>query len=217
MNENIIQIFKTAENLNSFISADYHLGKYLLHDKNSDKYKEYLNDTNRIIQLHNKVVKDDDLFIFLGDLSESEFGDEYDSEYIREEIKKLILQLNGKIILFCGNNDTFSNSFYKECGIDTVIRKDFILTDNFYYSHYPVNVTNKDLINIHGHIHGSKCYWGLDWHNHIDCYWKLWNGPIPISELKRQYKIGSYIGETIQSDNNAIFDKGNDSGYDQHK
>ena len=215
--DNIMQIFKTAEDIDCYVSADYHLGKYLLYNEDDPKYEEHLKDNEKIINLHNKVVKKNDLFIFLGDLSESEFGDELDSEMIRKEIKKLIKLLNGKIILFCGNNDTFSNSFYKECGIETVIRKDYILTDKYYYSHYPVNVGNKDLINIHGHIHGSKSYWGIDWHNHIDCYWKLWDGPIRISELKRKYKIGSYIGNTIHSDNNAVFDEGENSNYDTHK
>lgn len=223
--ENKIESFKldpggalaTFEAADAFVSADYHLFKQYRYDKTDPKYKEYEEDTKKCVELHNKIVGKDDLFLFLGDLSEEEYGELPNSHKILKEIKDTVKKLNGRKIMLTGNNDSFSNTFYKECGFENILRMNELskYTRNA-YSHYPVNVSGGKL-NIHGHIHGSHKYWSIDWHNHIDVYWKLWGGPKRISEFEKLYKSGAYKAETIHVDANAMLELGEDAGYDSHK
>ena len=213
-----LELVKAFESADAFVSADYHLCKYFLKDKSSPEYKQYILDTEKCIELHNKRVGKDDIVLFLGDLTEEEFGELSPSNPVIKEVKNKISKLNGKIIMLTGNNDSFGDNFYKSLGIQCVLRLNEISkgTKNV-YSHYPVNVSGGKL-NIHGHIHGSKKYWSIDYKNHIDCYWKLWDGPMRISEFENAYNSGKYTGcETINVDANAIEELGENAGYDQHK
>jgi hypothetical protein len=61
-------------------------------------------------------------------------------------------------------------------------------------THTPVPIKN-DQVNIHGHIHGSRCYWNVDWHNHYD----VWDNdfyPITIKECLEALKKGLYTATT---------------------
>lgn len=211
---NVEEILKVCEATDCFVSADYHLCKYLRYDKTEEKYQQYLDDTNKCIELHNKIVGKDDLILFLGDLGESEFGNDMNSNSILEEFKNTVKKLNGNIILLCGNNDTQSDSFYKSCGIKNIIRRDILYGNNICYSHFPCNTKGNNMLNIHGHIHGSHKYWSVNSDNHIDAYWKLWNGPKRISELINLYKNGEYIGEVMHIDANEK--SSNPDAYDSH-
>lgn len=184
-------IFEVGVAQDAWCSADYHFGKWM---RKEGKEAEALKlDEEQIIALHNSKVAPDDIFLFLGDIQESEFGDEYKStalEYVKEQVKKL----NGKKILLTGNNDTCSNGFYKECGFIEIFRRDRIITDDYIFSHFPVNMMDGRRINIHGHIHGSFNYFECNPENHIDAYWKLWDGPKRISELVQLLRDGKYEG-----------------------
>ena len=195
-NDKLPKLFTTLEQSDVYVSADYHLGKKFLHKQSTPEYAKHEANEKRIIELHNKVVKPDDTFLFLGDLSESEFGEEYEVDRIKEEVKKLIKTLNGKIVMIRGNNDTFDDQFYKDCGIYVVTNKDIVFTEKHAFSHYPCNVTG-DMLNIHGHIHGSRKYWNIDPKNHIDVWWDMWGGPRKISDFDKIYESGIYKGELI--------------------
>lgn len=197
-------IFEVAEQSDAWVSADYHFGKYLR--KEGEEAERLKAEEEKIIELHNAKVGKDDLFLFLGDISESEFGDEYRPEAMEYVIKQ-VSRLNGRKILLTGNNDTCDNAFYKKCGFEDIFRRDKISTDSVIYSHFPTNLMNGDKINIHGHIHGSYNYFECNPENHIDCYWKLWNGPVRISELKKLYADGKYKGHlevSTKSEDNDI-------------
>ena len=181
-----------------WISADYHLFKEKR--KTGSEREQALKDTKEVIKLHNSIVKPDDPFIFLGDLSESEYADS--SYEVLKVIKETTNRLNGKkTLIIIGNNDTCGNQFYKDCGFKFISRAYMISNDKLILSHYPVN-TSGDQVNIHGHIHGSKKYWGLDPKNKIDCYWKLWNGPVKYSTLMKELKSGKYKGVRVNGDSN---------------
>lgn len=180
-----------------WISSDYHIFKELL--KTGKEKQEAFEDTKRIIKLHNSIVKKDDPFLLLGDLTESEYGNEENVEAL-SLVKNAVNRLNGKKIIICGNNDTMSNYFLKQCGFDLIFRQN-IENQDLVLSHYPTNITGKQ-INIHGHIHGSHKYWGVDPKNHIDSYWKLWNGPVKYSFLLDKLNKNEYKGEFVQTDFN---------------
>ncbi len=195
-NNYIKNLFATLEKSDTYVSADYHLGKRFLHKRDSNEYAEFEELENRAIELHNKIIKPNDLFLFLGDISESEFGEEYEIDYIKNEVKSLIQKLNGKIVMIKGNNDTFDDKFYTECGIYAIIDKDIVLTEKHAFSHYPCNVSGNKL-NIHGHIHGTRKYWNISPKNHIDVWWDMWGGPKKISDFDKIYESGIYKGECI--------------------
>ena len=198
------KIFEVGEAIDAWVSADYHFGKFLRkegEEKDALKLEE-----EKIIELHNSKVKKDDLFLFLGDISESEFGDEARTEALTHVMNQ-IKRLNGRKIILPGNNDTCDDLFYKNCGFELIFRRDRIITSKHVFSHFPVNMRDNSRINIHGHIHGSFKYFECDPENHVDCYWKLWNGPLRISELDELVTSGKYKGElevSTKSEGNDI-------------
>lgn len=183
------QLIKLLEEGNFYCSSDYHLGKWML-GKDIQKYQEQ---DREVIKKHNALIGKDDPFLFLGDLTEEEYEN---SPYYNDVVKRLIKKLNGKFYMIRGNNDTAKDQFYYDCGFQAVF-SGHIETDIAIYSHIPCNVTG-DKMNIHGHIHGSKKYWNIQPKNHVDVYWKLWNGPIRIKDVIEKYKSGLYVGEYMQ-------------------
>lgn len=156
-----------VDKLNPWVSTDYHLLKELR------KAEGTLEFTRKILEMHNAVVKPNDLFLFLGDLSESEFFTENDLEAQRKLIETCRL-LHGKKIMIIGNNDVCNEEFLKKCGFIEVY-KDPVMLKGFCLSHGPI-VTKPGVINLHGHIHGNKNYW-IDHEDHIDAFYGLWGGP----------------------------------------
>lgn len=106
-----------------------------------------------------KVIKPDDVLIYLGDLVDGEFED-------KDSLKNILLPMNFKKILVIGNNDLFSPAFYKSCGFDYVVRS--FIWHNIIFTHMPVK--NDNDMNIHGHIHSDQykaTYW-IPYTNQID-------------------------------------------------
>lgn len=169
-------IISKIEKIDPWISADYHLLKELTKgDKTCERSEE-------IIKMHNKYVKPKDIFFFLGDISESEIFDQHNKKYI-EKLIEMCKRLNGIKIMIKGNNDTGRNEIYKKCGF-VEIYDDPIILEKHIFSHGPV-ITYNNIINVHGHIHGSKNYWGVDPKDHIDVYYGLYGKPMKLSELDK--------------------------------
>lgn len=168
---------------NPWVSADYHLLKDLI------KGDESMAMTEKIIATHNKYVKPNDLFLFLGDISESELYDQANKKYLGKLIE-LCKRLNGIKIMIIGNNDSAPTKFYKECGFIEVYENP-VLTSKYVFSHGPVYV-DKGIINVHGHIHGSKSYWGVDHNDHVDAYLGLYGQPVKLNDLTSYQNMSKY-------------------------
>lgn len=92
----------------------------------------------------NSVVKEDDVVYHLGDFA---FG-----RGSKELIPDYVAMLNGHIILFKGNHDRQTNTWYKKAGFSDVIGGEcWQLCPGLIFSHRPQ--PNKGNLNIHGHIH----------------------------------------------------------------
>ena len=113
---------------------------------------------DHIIKQWNEMIKPDDFVICLGDLVDGEFTD-------KEQLKDVMLGLNGNKILVRGNNDLFDYGFYRSCGFQYVVFK--FTWNDIVFTHYPI--TNKHTLNIHGHLHNYKKYY-IPYTNQIDVF-----------------------------------------------
>lgn len=104
------------------------------------------------IEQHNKVVRQQDLTVFLGDVSISAGG------------LKLLSRMNGKKILVRGNHDRFRLNQYLEHFSDI---HGTMKLGRLILSHYPLHprsIPHWCQANVHGHIHAGKVerrtWWG---------------------------------------------------------
>ena len=159
---------------NIYLATDWHLW-----EENNGKIikNEHFNE---ILNNYKRTVKNDDVFIFLGDLVDDEFRNE-------DLLKKELVKLPGKKILVMGNNDLFDEQFYLDCGFKYVVEgfewKDFVFT------HYPL-YENTSKINFHGHLHGRK-YYKQNYSNHADLYSRF-NKAIRLEDAISKYNRGFY-------------------------
>ena len=130
--------------MNYWILTDSHFN----HDKMVYKFKTRDKGFEEKIVRGFKVIKEDDIFIHLGDVS---FGrDQY--------WNSIIGQLPCKKWLLIGNHDKHSISWYIRCGWDfighTMSQK--IMGHNILFSHIPQPFYGDNYtINIHGHFHNN--------------------------------------------------------------
>ena len=126
---------------------------------------------NDIIKRWNSVVSKNDTVWVLGDIGLGK----------KENIKKLLLQLNGHKKLIMGNHDSASIKFYYECGFHRVYDKPVIINDFFILSHKPLEWVANPMFNIYGHVHDNKCYktWSktgccvcVERHNYTPISWR---------------------------------------------
>lgn len=135
----------TESGHNVWIGTDFHACKY---DKETGLV--YISPKfDAIIKEINDKVSDDDVFIFLGDLLDSEITD-------TRILHKVCKTIKGKTKIFIrGNNDTFGDSVYLAEGFNNVCFG--ILYENIYFSHTSIDISNccefHGIYNVHGHIH----------------------------------------------------------------
>lgn len=135
-----------------WISTDWHAIKYNKQTAEISPRKEL-----KIIQRNCSCIKEDDLWIFLGDIMDSEVEKK---SYIDAVLS--CVNTDNKILLL-GNNDRYE-SYDK--WFTVVVNTILIPEDRVVMTHCPI--TNSELINIHGHIHfgepgygSAGMYWGM--------------------------------------------------------
>jgi hypothetical protein len=95
--------------------------------------------------------------------------------------------LKGHKIMIKGNHDVNTTQFYLDLGFDEVYEKPYNI-GNIVFSHEPIEV-NSDEINIHGHIHFSETYWGMESTNHLDAYVEHYDfKPVKINDIINEYR-----------------------------
>ena len=135
-----------------WLTTDWHLWMFNKETRQVSRRSDF----TRIINTYNKMVHDQDLVIYLGDLTDGEVEK-------RQELGQILDSLRGTKILVLGNNDLFPEEWYKQHGFKYVTPK--FIFKNILFSHMPLPHNNR--MNIHGHIHGYKTYW-LPYNNMID-------------------------------------------------
>ena len=194
------EVTELLDTKNFFASSDYHIFKYIKSLPNTLPAQDARVNPNFMVDIHNSTVKDNDIFLFLGDLSESELMDK--PEY-QNQVKNLARSMNGIKIMVIGNNDTMPIEYYYNCGFAYVSKEPLIsLKKKMVFTHEPYDIVGSkftsEFINMHGHIHGSKKYWNMNPDRHIDVYPGLHQNKIlRYSEYCANYIHGLYRGKTI--------------------
>lgn len=155
----------------NYYTSDHHFGhKAIIHLCN----RPFLNIdemNNTLIKNWNDKITNDDTVYHLGDLS---------YKFSRGHIKKVLDQLNGKIVFIKGNHDSEKDLkalSYRFEKIENLIEiKDDIIERNIVLCHYPIESwrqKEKGIYHLHGHCHHNlKTYpellridVGVDGHN----------------------------------------------------
>ena len=172
--------------LDSILSMDTYLISDI-HISSKDPEK-----TKNIIRNVNAKVSPNEHLLILGDMDGKKGSSTW--KLIRDTIHKF---RTNNIYLILGNNDQYSIDEYVKMGFLSVTDEAVLKESgmgNIIFTHCPVPVSNDD-INIHGHIHGSKCYWNVDWHNHYDI-WDQDFYPIKVRECLEILEKGLYQART---------------------
>lgn len=205
------------------LSSDFHLLKEFIYRDKETREKSIISfdkskiSTRNDLFIKNFIVPSDCVYLYLGDITESEYSE--DSDYISEVTKCMRKILSADIerksprILVLGNNDCLPKNVYKEMGFDYVVSK--IDTPQILFTHKPQPISS-DKLNIHGHIHGSRKYWDIDPKNHIDVYFDQFDKkPHTLKEYLKFFKEGRYSdGELTNSEEFKTCDQILDTGVD---
>jgi calcineurin-like phosphoesterase family protein len=141
----LIEVLDSTDNKRIFLSSDWHVFKY--------KYQKGKNlvNTSEIVNWCKNNVKDNDVFMYLGDLCYR-----YANKEDTEKAKEIYKSLPGIKVLILGNHDIHQGEeFYDDCGFDYVMHE-FNYKDQIIFTHRPIDLIPRGLVNglnIHGHIH----------------------------------------------------------------
>lgn len=140
--KSIIEILDSVNPKNIYITSDWHIFK-----NHYTKEKNHVN-TSEIISWCKNNIKDDNVFLYLGDMSYRWINDKD-----KEEVKRIFKSLPGIKILVIGNHDEFSDGGdYEDYGFKYAVKD--IYYKNIIFSHRPIDMSDKPgMLNIHGHKH----------------------------------------------------------------
>ena len=133
-----------------FVIADLHFGHENIIKYESRPFANVDEMNNRLIELWNSTVTDDDFVYVLGDFTLSRRVD---------VIKNLVNQLHGKKILIMGNHDTRKPKDYIECGFEVATRKPMMVDPGVILMHEPLDNPSfiaPNYLYFFGHVHSSK-------------------------------------------------------------
>ena len=174
VNADLSALMDNTNTKHIYLSSDWHLFK--------NHYKKEKNDVNtqKIITWCRENIKDDDIFMYLGDISFR-----YANEEDQKESMKIMSSLPGIKVLILGNHDRMlGDDYYNECGFKYVM-EDF-QWQNIIFTHRPINMSTypDDYINIHGHIHKWTGYNTTDGKRNINVYPSLYdNKPVTLDYI----------------------------------
>lgn len=154
----------TKDYSNIYLCSDIHFFKPEIKNK-ENKTKNLMNNFKKQCD----KLTEDDILIYLGDLSHRECTPE-----MNKELQKFLKSCNCTKFLILGNHDILNKDYYKKCGFNYIDNK--LIFDNIIFTHIPIDINKYKLdgvkYNIHGHIHGNKLYYEVDPKGHFDVFTK---------------------------------------------
>ena len=157
-----------------FLTSDWHLfANHYDHDS------KVIN-KQKIISWCKSNIKDNDVFIYLGDISYR-----YANDTDIENAKKIMKSIPGIKVLVLGNHDKMlGDEFYAECGFTLVY--DSFEWNEIIFTHRPINmaVYPSRYWNIHGHIHDRVDYYTMEGDHNINVYPSFYdNKPVTLEYI----------------------------------
>ena len=174
LNDDLQTILDNTDEKHIYLTSDWHLFK--THYK---KEHNYVN-TQDIISWCKKNIKDDDVFMYLGDISYR-----WCNEEDKKESMKIMSSLPGIKILIAGNHDRMlGDEYLYGCGFGYIF--DEYTWKNFVFTHRPINMTlyPEEFWNIHGHLHKWLGYNTTDGKKNVNVYpWHYGNKPVTLDYI----------------------------------
>ena len=143
-----------------FLTTDWHIfGDHYGKGKNHVNIRD-------IVSWCKNNIKDNDVFMFLGDLAHR-----YANKEDQRKAAEIYRSIPGIKVLILGNHDiTTGERFYMNCGFDFIFKE--LIHNGILYSHRPKNieVDPEVYLNIHGHKHDVQTYNVTSGSNSINVY-----------------------------------------------
>ena len=172
--KSLIEILDSTDPKHIYLTSDWHIFK--------NRYKHEANfvNTQQIITWCRQNIKDDDVFMYLGDMSYRWINNED-----KEEVKKIFKSLPGIKVLIIGNHDEFSDGGnYEEYGFKYAMHE--LVWRNIIFTHRPINIEDRlDIeLNIHGHMHNERQYNTTNGSKNVNVYPMFYNNkPITLDRI----------------------------------
>jgi len=132
----------------TYIWSDQHFGHQNIIKYSDRPFRDKFDMNEQMIANHNEVVGKNDICLWLGDIAF--MGD--------DEANKILRRCNGYKILIVGNHDMKKKKL-KQLDVDEV-HLTYELPGNigltYLFTHYPLDVVPKRVINVHGHTHTEE-------------------------------------------------------------
>ena len=153
-----------------YLTSDWHFFK-----NHYKKEHNYVN-TQKILTWCRQNIKENDVFMYLGDISFR-----YANKEDQKESQRLLASIPGIKVLILGNHDMMlGQEYFTGCGFHYVFER--LDHKNMVFTHKPIpmEIMPEDFINIHGHIHNMKTYNTTDGKRNINVY-PLWYDGKPVT------------------------------------
>lgn len=181
-----------------FLSSDWHIGQ------NHYKHEKNFVNTQNIITWCRQNIKENDVFMYLGDLIFR-----YSNKEDQEKAAKIYASIPGIKILILGNHDRMlGDEFYTKCGFDFVFEE--YTWKNLIFTHRPIIMTlyPDNYLNVHGHIHNIKAYNTTDGKRNVNVY-PLWYGNKPVTLKYILDHIDELVKDNYWNANNGVLGEQN--------
>ena len=191
--KSIVEILDSVDPKHIYLTSDWHITK-----NRHTKERNPVN-TSEIVSWCKEHIKDNDIFMYLGDMSYR-----WANEEDKEEVKKIFKSLPGIKILIIGNHDEFSDGGnYEEYGFKYAVKE--LRYKNIIFSHRPVDMCDKPgMWNCHGHKHKDDTdYHMMDGEANVNVYPSFHNNkPITLDQAIKHKDY--YMRNNKRSDWNGM-------------
>lgn len=134
--------------------SDHHLGHWNIIKYGNRPFKDLAEMHDALVTYHNELVKPNDHFSFLGDVTIKR-GGKLDKEWFTKEMKRY----NGHGRLYLGNHDHWPVKVYLDAGFEKIYAT-WRSEERVLCSHIPIHPRSlgSASCNVHGHIHQNPDY-----------------------------------------------------------
>ena len=155
----------------------FHHRNILIYEATNRQFKDVDEMDRAMIERWNSVVRPCDVVLHLGDVA-------FAGKTITQNI---VQKLNGRKWLLLGNHDRDKKFDWQEIGFERVFSSPFKMDGKFIFSHEPLAEIPDGMVNIYGHVHGSKHYNTMDSNRFCACVERHNLTPVEYFSIRNLY------------------------------